>query len=818
MAKYLNGKQLQQALFKRTEGYAENVRNIYNAALGQIIDLVKGTELEDGVPFSFSEYGYSDQVTPILRKMYSKTYQTIRSGVEKEWILANENNDELIKAVFGKDSIDSQQFARFFMRNKEAMDAFFARKSEGMDLSQRVWRYTGMYKDELENTLDLAIGEGTPANRLATQIKQYLQEPDMFFRRFRVKTGEDEFGNPVYGRIWKRRVYDKETESYKWINADPKDYHSGNGVYRSSYRNAQRLARTETNMAYRVADFDRWQSLDFVVGIEIKLSNNHPCDDICDVLNGIYPKTFKWTGWHPNCRCYAVPVLAKPEEVDEMVDKILDGDDPGTVSVAGAVKQMPDHFKEWVLNNEQRIIEAKNGLRAMPYFVKENIKTVDRILKPLTPEEQKYQDLVDQYGEEEVKALYNAYDAFKNKISVGDLAYQKKKLLFEIKWVADKNKFKTSGEMVKLLQEELSKVEQQILTEEAIKVAKPLLLYKSKSKVLKEIQEDLKIAVQNRSSAKEIQDLTAKAEAKIKEIEKARLAKIVKKGGNGNTIEIYATPEEKLELARLQDLYDKAMDQYGSQWNYTVNDRYRALAEYKKELAHKYLKKQGKVLKLNGETDESAAQCLDDYIHASMDHSAMSPVGGQFQKISSEESQIRAYAKKYGISEDELGLINRYSYGSKWINRYSYGIAEPGYGVRDYGGLCPKYIQATNAALEKMPRYNGRVFSGIDFDSATLQKYITEMKDCLAVGKPYTNKALMSSSTDVNVTSIFGRNVTLVIDSKKGVDIKPISHYKGEDEVVFRAGAQFKVKAVYQETVRKFGFGGDSWVIEMEEI
>ena len=44
-------------------------------ALTQIINLVKGTELEAGKPFSFSEYGYSDEVTPILRSMYSRVYR-----------------------------------------------------------------------------------------------------------------------------------------------------------------------------------------------------------------------------------------------------------------------------------------------------------------------------------------------------------------------------------------------------------------------------------------------------------------------------------------------------------------------------------------------------------------------------------------------------------------------------------------------------------------------------------------------------------------------------------------------------------------------
>ena len=68
--KYVNSPQLQKELFKRTEGYAANVRAIYQNYLLQIINLVKGTELEEGKPFSFSEYGYSDEATAIFREMY----------------------------------------------------------------------------------------------------------------------------------------------------------------------------------------------------------------------------------------------------------------------------------------------------------------------------------------------------------------------------------------------------------------------------------------------------------------------------------------------------------------------------------------------------------------------------------------------------------------------------------------------------------------------------------------------------------------------------------------------------------------------------
>ena len=209
--KYIDYKKMQAELFKRTEGYAANVRIIYQQVFERIINLVKGTELEDGKPFSFADYGYSEEVTPSLRDRYSRVYQIIRGGVEKEWLASNENNDALVKSVFGEQSIKDNHFARFFKRNKEAMDAFFARKSGdgGLNLSQKVWRYTGMFRDELENTLDLAIGEGVPANRLAAQIKKYLQDPDKFYRRFRIKVGEDENGQPIYGRKWKRRLCEK---------------------------------------------------------------------------------------------------------------------------------------------------------------------------------------------------------------------------------------------------------------------------------------------------------------------------------------------------------------------------------------------------------------------------------------------------------------------------------------------------------------------------------------------------------------------------------------------------------------------------------
>ena len=154
--------------------------------------------------------------------------------------------------------------------------------------------------------LSAAIEPGTSAMELAADIKTYLNEPDKMFRRFRYK---DEDGN--WQRKWKQKFTDADGKVH-FIDADPKAYHPGRGVYRSSARNAQRLARTEINMAYRKAEQERWKSFDFVVGYEVKITQNGKhVEDICDCLKGKYRKDFKFMGWHPSCYKDDMDVLTK---------------------------------------------------------------------------------------------------------------------------------------------------------------------------------------------------------------------------------------------------------------------------------------------------------------------------------------------------------------------------------------------------------------------------------------------------------------------------------------------------------------------------
>ena len=377
-------------LFSRTEHYADNVRRLYAAATDELLKL-SAMKAPNGVSaaFSFSDSKrLSEQANAILRALYSGVYNEIKGGVIAEWGNANKSCDALITSIFGKKVKENNHYARYFARNKESVDAFFKRKSEygGLNLSQRVWKYVGDFKTEMEMALSVAMGEGKSAATISREVRKYLQRPDMMFRRFRVKTGEQDIfdadGNvvgkePVYGRVWKRKVVDAVTGNVSWQTVKLKDYSFGRGVYRSSYKNAMRLARTETNMAYRTADQERWQRLDFVIGYRVVLSDNHPEPDICNDLSarrgekgsrGVYPKDFVFKGWHPQCRCYVVPILADDKEFEKIQEAILN-DEPIPES-KNAIREPNKYFQDWWKSNKERVSEAQS----LPYWVKDNPK------------------------------------------------------------------------------------------------------------------------------------------------------------------------------------------------------------------------------------------------------------------------------------------------------------------------------------------------------------------------------------------------------------------------------------------------------------
>ncbi len=338
--------------------YGRLIDEIFRAATREAAAI--GSTVYDFDPsrvFSFDDYPIThERVRTLLSRLQRGVETAIVNGVEAEWTLANNKCSALSQLVFGNNigRLTQAQYRRYFSSNDDARQAFLARKEQGLNLSERVWRYANDFRKDIELGLDVGIRSGLDADAMSRELRTFLQQPERLFRRVR-----DEHGNLV-------------------LSQRASEYHPGKGVYRSSYKNARRLAVTETNMAYRTAEYDRIQGLDFVVGIEIRLSNNHTCNgipltDICDELKGRYPKDFKFTGWHSHCRCNVITILKTEAELMEENRAILAGKEPSHDSV-NAVNDVPDNFKEWMAKNEERAKYAKS----IPYFIKDNPRYIPK--------------------------------------------------------------------------------------------------------------------------------------------------------------------------------------------------------------------------------------------------------------------------------------------------------------------------------------------------------------------------------------------------------------------------------------------------------
>lgn len=270
------------------------------------------------------------------------------------WKRSEMKNEDFISEYVKGMAIDSVRKQGMFATNKDALSqlrkGFDAR---GNNLSPMVWNLADQTKTQLEYYLQTGLSVGRSSSRISQDLRQILNEPDKRFRRVKDKEGKLVMSQPM------------------------KNYHPGQGIYRSSKMNALRLTATSTNMSYRTADYERWSKQDFILGIEIHRSANNrgPCK-ICDAMVGKYPKTFKFIGFHPFCICFATPITMEP---DNFADFLLND----TVPQEQVITDIPKIAKDFVDEN-------KNGVQSAFWykdnFSKEGDLQRERIPQPTTPE------------------------------------------------------------------------------------------------------------------------------------------------------------------------------------------------------------------------------------------------------------------------------------------------------------------------------------------------------------------------------------------------------------------------------------------------
>lgn len=153
---------------------------------------------------------------------------------------------------------------------------------QGLTVSERIWDLTARTESDLKRIIANGISQGNSPYEIAQQIQKYV--------------------SPNVGA------------------ADELGIQTGPGVYRSPYRNAMRLARTETNRAYTQASATFYQNKPWVSEVDVTLSPDHDtadeCDDLADAgpyspqeADGLIPA-------HPHCMCSLTPRI-DPEYLGE---------------------------------------------------------------------------------------------------------------------------------------------------------------------------------------------------------------------------------------------------------------------------------------------------------------------------------------------------------------------------------------------------------------------------------------------------------------------------------------------------------------------
>lgn len=273
--------------------------------------------------------GIENAVDRELLNLESMLYANISAFQKDGWERAERKNDDFISQFIKGMAISSATKDGMFTHSLSAFEALKNDiDSNGLKLSDRVWNITQQTKSQLEFYLDSGVVSGRNSNGISSDIRQILHNPQKRFRRIRNEKGELVLSQPM------------------------KDYHPGQGVYRSAYKNALRTSATTTNTAYRSADYERWSKQDFILGIEIQRSANNrgPCK-ICDAMVGKYPKTFKFTGFHPFCICFATPITMEPEN---FADFLLND----TIPKEHVITDIPQGAKDFVNENKDGLQSA----------------------------------------------------------------------------------------------------------------------------------------------------------------------------------------------------------------------------------------------------------------------------------------------------------------------------------------------------------------------------------------------------------------------------------------------------------------------------
>ena len=353
--------------------FDKEIEKVYNRFVQELASIgVSVTDAMTGDIFSFANFPEIQQKLSEAMKTYNTAMKNMLvSGMTGAINASFANTTEAL----GKYSILEEKAVESLRETcKLAYIASRMKPDTGLSLSQRVWNYTQQSKAEFEmavsDIMTEGLSKGISAEELGRRVRGRLLNPDAMYRLYHLKkTMSDGTKKDIVE--WRKRTIDADGKVH-FMSTDIE--HPGAGVYRSSRKNALRMAATEINAAYRYADCTRWQNEPFVIGIRIRLSDNHTCNgkpfvDMCDDLYGDYPKWMLWRGWHVKCRCSASSILVGEEEFRQIM--ALPKEQRKNYVSPNLIKDMPDNYYEYIEKNRDRI-ERSIERGTQPWWISDN--------------------------------------------------------------------------------------------------------------------------------------------------------------------------------------------------------------------------------------------------------------------------------------------------------------------------------------------------------------------------------------------------------------------------------------------------------------
>ena len=379
MSKKLTSKQQKEQLNNLFAVYNKRLGRLYSDYVKKLTSLGYGEDvLEDDALFNFDNFPQlKARLNDIFNDYYQNSLLCYKSGITDGVALAY-NHDEM---VIGGYSVLTDKAIR--VARDTAAATFISNRlktKNGLNLAQIIWNYCQQTKSEFEmamsNTIADGIKKGSSAEEIGKSIRKYLNDPDMMYRRYHtikvLKNGKKK--DVVTWR--RRRIIDGKVRFIE----EPLEK-VGMGVYRSARKNALRVARTEINSAYHKARNERWQNEPFVIGQYIHVSPQHNIDDICNDLEGRYPKDYVWISWHPQCICTSDPITIQGEEKKEFYKRLMAGEDMSNYVSPFAVLTMPEKYNQYIKDNSEAIVKA--GMRGkLAWHLQDNTKYWAHLLSP----------------------------------------------------------------------------------------------------------------------------------------------------------------------------------------------------------------------------------------------------------------------------------------------------------------------------------------------------------------------------------------------------------------------------------------------------